>query len=741
MNIEIAKTAGFCFGVKNAVNEVYKQIAAGEGQIATLGELIHNSRVIADLETHNVHVYETVAEIPQGMTVVIRAHGVGEDVIRELEAGGYRYLDLTCPFVQHIHNIVHEYYAKGYGIIIVGDKNHPEVIGINGWCGYEALVVYDQNNMDLQKFAGKDVCVVAQTTINREIFGEIVRNIKKACQKVLVFDTICSATKDRQEETDRLSARSDVMLVIGGRKSSNTRQLYEIAKRNCACTYFIESNEDLPHDIDYFNKKIGITAGASTPGSSIEEVCTTMDEIMKNEENFAELFEQYGSKTLNNGDIVDGTVVEVRGNEVIVDLGVKYNGQLAADQLTDDPFVKPSDVVKEGDTIRVYVVGVNDAEGKVVLSRKKLVAMESWNRIKEAYENKEILEAKIIKAVKGGVIALAESYQIFVPARQASLRFVQDLETLLNTTVRLRIIEIDERRKRVVGSVRNVLEEEKKALEEQFWANAEIGKKYTGTVKSLTSFGAFVDIGGVDGLVHISELSWDKIKSPSEVVKEGDVIEVYIKDINQETKKISLGYKNPEDDPWVIAQKKYNVGDVVKCTIVRMMPFGAFAQIMPNVDGLIHISQIADRRIGKPEDVLTIGEEVEAKITDANWETKKISLSIRALIAPTPEEVEKEEAPAPALEEDAPVDIEQFIKDEAAKEEAAASETADSVAEQKDGEEPVKEEAAAADTDNVAAEPSNEDAAATSETAENENPASEENDGEEPAKEEGSDAE
>ncbi len=676
--IEIAKTAGFCYGVRRAVDEVYR--LAGENKpIATLGELIHNRQVVHDLEKRGVRVYQSVGEIPAGVTVIIRTHGVGEDVIRRIQERGLEYIDLTCPFVEKIHRIVQEHHQKGYKIVIVGDKNHPEVIGINGWCNREALIVYTETGKNFEKYAEKDVCIVAQTTINREIFGENVRIIKKACQKAIVFDTICNATKERQTETDRLSRESDMMFVVGGRESSNTRKLYDIAKANCPQTYFIETFEDIPQNI-YNNKKIGITAGASTPGSIIEEVFTTMDEKMKNEENFAELFEQYGTKTLNNGDIVDGTVVEVRGNEVIVDLdGFKYNGQLAADQLTDDPFAKVSDLVKVGDTITVYVVGVNDAEGKVVLSRKKLVAMESWNKIKEAYENNAILDAKIIRAVKGGVIALAEAYQIFVPARQASLRFVQDLESLLNTDVRLRIIEIDERRKRVVGSIKAVLEEEKKAIEEKFWADAEIGKEYTGTVKSLTSFGAFVDIGGVDGLIHISELSWNKIKHPSEIVKEGDVVKVYIKDLNQETKKISLGYKKVEDDPWFIAKNQYKEGDVVKCTVVRMMPFGAFAQLMPNVDGLIHISQIADRRIGKPEDVLTIGEEVEAKITAIDWEAKKISLSIRALIAPTPEEVKEEEAAAPAeaapvIEEDTPVDIAQYIADEAAKE---AEEAAD----------------------------------------------------------------
>ena len=638
--IEVAKTAGFCYGVKRAVDGVYDAIENGR-KIATIGALIHNRQVIEDLASKGVYAYDSVQDIPEDYTIVIRAHGVGKKVYELI--GDREYIDLTCPFVSKIHKIVEEHYKQGYKIVIIGDKNHPEVKGINGWCENSADIIYDPNEHFDEKWSEKPLCIVAQTTINREFFGEIVQNIKKACKSTLIFDTICSATKDRQKETDRLSKISDMMIVIGGRESSNTRKLYEIAKHNCPETYHIETFEDLPQKT---YKKIGITAGASTPGSIIEEVVKAMSENLKNEESFAELFEQYGSKTLNNGDIIEGTVVEVRNNEVIIDLGgFKYNGQLAADQLTDDPSLKPSDVVKEGDTIKVYVVGVNDAEGKVVLSRKKLVAMESWNKIKAAYESGEVLEGKIIKAVKGGVIALTEGSQVFIPARQASERFVQDLQSLVGTTVTYKIIEIDERRKRVIGSVRVLLEAARKEREDKFWADVEEGKKYQGTVKSLTSFGAFVDIGGVDGLVHISELSWNKIKHPSEVVKEGDVLDVYIKDLNRETKKISLGFKKIEDNPWVIAQSKFNIGDVVKCKIVRMMPFGAFAEIIPNVDGLIHISQIADRRIGKPEDVLTIGEEVEAKITDLNWDEKKISLSIRALI-PVPEKEEvKEEAP------------------------------------------------------------------------------------------------
>ena len=656
--VKLAKTAGFCYGVKRAVDEVYAAVEKGD-KICTLGKLIHNEQVVEDLENKGVYSYDKISDVPENTKVIIRTHGVPKSVYNELENTNKPYTDLTCPFVEKIHKIVSEHYEKGEKIIIVGDELHPEVIGINGWCNNEAFVLYDTEKDIPTEYADNPCCVVAQTTINKKKFVQIVHFIKKTCKDVQFFDTICNATTKRQEEAAQLAAESDVMLVVGGMESSNTAKLFEISKNLCELTFHIQTHEDIPQKINK-NRKIGITAGASTPGCIIEEVVRAMEENQKMEENFAELFEQYGSRTLNNGDIVEGVVVEVRNNEVIVDLGgFKYNGQLSLDQLTDDPTAKTSDLVKPGDDIKVYVIGVNDGEGKVVLSRKKIVQQESWNKVKEAYENGDVLDAKIIKAVKGGVIAHALDTQVFVPARQASERFVQDLQTLVGTEVQLKLTEVDDRRKRVVGSVRVLLDAARKEKEEAFWSSAEVGKTYTGTVKSLTSFGAFVDLGGVDGLVHISELSWSRIKHPSEVVAVGDVVEVYIKDLKAENKKISLGYKKTEDNPWEIAKSKYNIGDIVSVKIVRMLNFGAFAELMPSVDGLIHVSQIAENRIEKPEDVLSIGQVVDAQITDINWETKKISLSIRALLealrpveeaVPMPEEEKDPDAPVYSTE-------------------------------------------------------------------------------------------
>ena len=674
--VKLAKTAGFCYGVKRAVDEVYAAVEKGD-KICTLGKLIHNEQVVEDLESKGVYSYDRISDVPENTRVIIRTHGVPKSVYNELDSLNKPYTDLTCPFVEKIHKIVSEHYEKGEKIIIVGDEKHPEVIGINGWCNNEAFVLYDTEKDIPTEYANNSCCVVAQTTINKKKFVQIVHFIKKTCKDVQFFDTICNATTKRQEEAAQLAAESDVMLVVGGMESSNTAKLFEISKNLCPMTFHIQTHEDIPQKINK-NRKIGITAGASTPGCIIEEVVRAMEENQKMEENFAELFEQYGSRTLNNGDIVEGVVVEVRNNEVIVDLGgFKYNGQLSLDQLTDDPTAKTSDLVKPGDDIKVYVIGVNDGEGKVVLSRKKIVQQESWNKVKEAYENGEVLDAKIIKAVKGGVIAHALDTQVFVPARQASERFVQDLQTLVGTEVQLKLTEVDDRRKRVVGSVRVLLDAARKEKEEAFWSSAEVGKTYSGTVKSLTSFGAFVDLGGVDGLVHISELSWSRIKHPSEVVAVGDVVEVYIKDLKAENKKISLGYKRTEDNPWEIAKSKYNIGDIVSVKIVRMLNFGAFAELMPSVDGLIHVSQIAENRIEKPEDVLQIGQVVDAQITDINWETKKISLSIRALLealrpveeaVPMPEEEKDPDAPVystEATEEEKAEAIAELVEEDA----------------------------------------------------------------------------
>lgn len=627
MKIEVAKTAGFCFGVNRAVNMVYDSLEKFKNPV-TLGPIIHNRQVVSDLENRGVRMISSVTEAKHSDTVIIRAHGVPKTDCDYLEANKIDYIDTTCPFVKKIHNIVKKQYESGDKIIIAGDRTHPEVIGINGWCNNSALIISSADEITEEILLLPDVSLVSQTTLNHFVWEEIISKLK-GNNNIKVFDTICSATRKRQEEAEKIAERSDAMIIIGGKESSNTKKLVYICSRFCPA-YHIESANQLPQNIE--GENIGITAGASTPADIIKEVIHTMTEentIAQGEINFADELEK-SFKTLNTGDIVTGTVIGVTPTEVYVDLGAKADGFIPADELGAAPGTAPADVCKVGDEIEVFVVRVSDVEGTIQLSRRKIANMKDWEIMKTAMEEETVLEGKVLEVVNGGMIMLVNSLRVFIPASLANDRFMRDLTPLIDKELPLRIIDVNPRRHKVVGSVKSVLSERRAAQLKEIWENIEIGKKYKGVVKSLTQFGAFVDIGGVDGLVHISELSWKKIKHPSEVVNVGDVIDTYVIDFNAETGKISLGYKNPDDDPWKKIEAM-NVGDIVKCTVVRLVPFGAFVEVVPEVDGLVHISQIADRHIAKPGDVLEIGQEVDAKILEIDLEgsKKKISLSIK----------------------------------------------------------------------------------------------------------------
>ncbi len=643
MDVKVAKTAGFCFGVARAIDSAYQCAENKDTKYCTLGPIIHNAQVVDDLNNKGISAINSLEELPPDTTVIIRTHGVPKSIYQEMEDKGVPYLDLTCPFVKKIHNLVSKHYEDGYQIIIIGDSRHPEVIGINGWCDNTALILDSEKAAESLETIENKVCIVAQTTFNKNIYKKMIFFLKKTCQNPTVFDTICSATDERQAESRTLASEDDVMLVLGGQNSSNTQKLFQICKDICPEAYCAESISALGDLSVFQNKRVGITAGASTPAVIIKEA---INKMMENQEkDFATLLEE-SLKPIFTGDVVTGTVIEVGPTEVIVDLGVKQDGVIPASEISDDPALTPEDIVKVGDEIQGFVVRVNDVEGRITLSKKKLDSYKTWDAIKAAQENGDILEGKVDSVVNGGVIVTYKSFRVFVPASLANDRFMSDLNELVGKIVPFKIIDINERRRRVVGNIKTVMMAQKHELEKAFWDAAEVGKKYTGVVKSLTGFGAFVDIGGVDGLVHISELSWARIKHPSDVVSVGDAIEVYIKDIDAETKKISLGYKNPAENPWEMAKAKLNVGDTVTAKIVRMLPFGAFAEIMPTIDGLIHISQIANKRIEKPQDELSIGQEVEVKITEIDWDNKKIALSIRALLPEEPAPVVEEAAPA-----------------------------------------------------------------------------------------------
>lgn len=652
MKIITAESAGFCFGVKRAM-EIAFSCANTEETIFSLGPLIHNEQVVLRLKDSGIIPAESIDDIPDGSKVIIRTHGIPKKDYETLKAKHAEIIDATCPFVKKIHKIVSDNHENGYNIVIAGDSAHPEVIGINGWCDNSAVIIKNEDEV-LSLDSEKRYCFVAQTTFSAKIWKKIKKNIKNTCKTPLVFDTICSATDERQTEADKISKEVDIMLVIGGKHSSNTLKLADICRGNCDETYHIETVKELPKAV-FYRPVIGVTAGASTPDWIIKEVINNMSEekMVDTELNFAEELEK-SMVSLRTGDIVKGTVIGITPTEVYVNLGFKADGVIPAGELTDDDSLTPEDIVKIGDVIDVFVVRVNDVEGTVKLSKKKIDSIAGYKKVEDALESQEILEGKIIEAVNGGLIVLTNGVRVFVPASQSATRRGDDLSELVGTTTQLRIIEISRNRRKIVGSIKSVASEIRAKKLEEFWATAEVGKEYEGTVKSLTSFGAFVDIGGIDGLVHISELSWGRIKHPSEVVNVGDKITVYIIALDKEKNKISLGYKKASENPWEIVKNTIHVGDVVRVKVVRIVPFGAFAEVIPYVDGLIHISQISTERIDKVASALSIGESVDAKVIAIDLENKKISLSIRALLEPETYVMPDEAPEAETAEEAAP---------------------------------------------------------------------------------------
>ena len=646
----LAESAGFCYGVKRAV-ELARKTAEETGGCWMLGDLIHNTHVVEDLTARGIRKTEDPGSLGAGDTVVIRSHGEVKSVLDGLEARGVRCVNATCPNVCRIQKLVAQAEQEGRQPIIIGEPHHPEVVGVASWCrsalvfdGPEAVNMWLEEDISHRQIP---VTVVAQTTCIRKLFESSWEILKKECTNVKIFDTICNATHKRQTEAADIAGKVDVMVVVGDRKSANTKHLTEICQKGCPRVIQIESADELSREVFQGCKAAGLTAGASTPAGIIKEVYASMSEEIKAAEGMDESFEELlnqSFKTLNTGEKVTGIVTAITPTEVQVDVGAKQAAYIKLSELTDDPTAKAEDIVHVGDEIETYIVRVNDVEGYAELSKKRLDAVKVWENIEQAVEDKTVLEGTVTEENKGGIVVSVKGVRVFVPASQSGQPRGADLSSMIKQKVQLRITEVNRARRRVVGSIRSVADEARKAAQEAVWSSIEVGKHYTGTVKSMTSYGVFVDIGGVDGMVHISELSWSRIKTPSEVCKVGDTLDVYVISFDPEKHKISLGVKDRTLNPWDVFMNKYSVGDVASVRIVKLMTFGAFAEVVPGVDGLIHISQIADRRIDKPEDVLSEGQIVDAKITAVDEEKKKISLSIRALLTPAAEAEAAEDA-------------------------------------------------------------------------------------------------
>ncbi len=644
MEITVAKYAGFCFGVERAVSTVEEMIKnKDEKKIYTVGTLIHNPEITEKFKSRGVVALEEddidkiLDSDENNIAFVIRAHGVKKEIEEKIKSAkkerNISLVDCTCPFVSKIHKIMDENTTEGTFTFLFGSTSHPEVIGIASHIKGERFIfdTYDElldffKSDKAKNIPEKMTLLASQTTQNLSEYKKCQEFIKKVCTNTLIFDTICSVTENRQREVEKISKTSDAVLVIGGKNSSNTKKLYDISKKNNDMTFFVERFCDIPKNITQMSK-VGIAAGASTPGYMIEEV----KKIMSEQENFAQLLDE-SFKTLNTGDKVSGVVTSVSNTEVHVDIGSKVTGILTLENVTDDPSAKLENLFKVGDKIEAVAVRVSDIDGIATLSKKKVDAQNNWQKIVEAAENDTVIEGKITETVKGGVVAYALSNRVFIPASQTMVPRNGNLASIVGTVQKFKIIEVNPEKHHAVGSIRKPAVEERKANEENFWANIEEGKHYVGKVKSLTNYGAFVDLGGVDGMVHSSELSWTRISNPKDVVSIGDEIEVFVKAFDREKGRVSLGYKTEETNPWNEFTSKYQVGDVADAKIVSIMPFGAFAQILPGVDGLIHISQIANKKLATPAEVLKKGDEVKVKVIDIDTENKKISLSIRALL-------------------------------------------------------------------------------------------------------------
>lgn len=642
MEIIRADHSGFCFGVKRAIDKTEEQIETAEKgrKIYTAGPLIHNRLVTDDLEERGVGIIDKPEDAEAGSIVIIRSHGEGRDFFERAEAEGLEIIDATCPFVKKIHMLVKEADQAGKKIVIIGDRNHPEVIGINGWCGNRAFIVGGREEAD--ELPEDSYFIVCQTTIKKDVLDQVTEVLSSKGMELEIKNTICNATTERQDACRQLSKNVDAMVVIGGRNSSNTRKLFDISQENCNNSFFVENIDDLPlKELQKYNR-IGVAAGASTPECVIKEVIANMSEAITSEKTtMADFMDEIDAslRLPRTGEIVNGKVHQVNDKEVIVNLGCKKDGILPAEEVTLEEGQTLTDLFKEGDEVQAKVIKTDDGDGGILLSKKKLEINKHWNEINEALENKSILTVKVIRAVNGGVIAAYKEVSGFIPLSQLSDRYVETADEFIGQELEVKVTKVDQRRNRVVFSHKAVLNEEKQKQIAAIWEGLHVGDIVEGTVMRFTDYGAFVDIGGIDGLLHISEISWGKLKHPQEVLEIGQKVKVKILSMNEEKGKISLGLKQTTPEPWSVIEENYHVGDIVEGKVVQLKEYGAFVELEPGLDGLVHISEVANKRVTNIADELQLGQIVKAEILDIDKERKRISLSIKATLEPV-EEVE-----------------------------------------------------------------------------------------------------
>lgn len=644
MEIIIAENAGFCFGVKRAIKLAEKTLNSTK-KAYSHGELIHNPQVVSKFSEKGLKAISDFRNEKPG-TVVLRSHGTHPDVKKEIELSGHKYVDCTCPVLLSMYRKIEKKIKEGYEVIIIGNALHPEIKAMIGYCGEKYSVINSVEEANLIKNK-KNLYIISQTTNLVEKFLEISDIIYSNNDNVIIENTICDATTDRQVSCEELAKKVDCMIVIGGYNSSNTNKLYEVAKEFCEVVYRIETLSDLPLSEVVKYKKIGLTAGASTPDWLIEEVVEGMEMFSKDE--FMEQIED-SIKRIYPREVVKGTIIYVTDTEVMVNIGYRSDGIIKLDELSSDSTKKPKDLFEEGQEIDVYVIKLDDGEGNVVLSTRRVESLKNWTNLVEKFNNKELVSAEILKEVKGGLLASVDGINAFIPGSHITTKFVKDLTQYIGQTIECEIISVDDKKKKVVVSRKSIEEKELNEKLDSAWSKLNVGDIVKGTVRKLTDFGAFINLGDLDGLVHVSDISWNRIKYPSDILNVGDEVEVTILKLNREKNRISLGLKQLLKKPFELFLENNKVGDVVEGTVVNLVDFGVFVKLNEGVEGLVHISQISYDHVEKSSDVFNVGDVVTVKITGIDEENQKISLSIKELL-PKPEVEEKVEETVEVVEE------------------------------------------------------------------------------------------
>nr|WP_276538574.1 bifunctional 4-hydroxy-3-methylbut-2-enyl diphosphate reductase/30S ribosomal protein S1 [Dehalobacterium formicoaceticum] len=686
MRVVMAKNAGFCFGVKRAL-QFAEEAVESYGMVCSLGPLIHNPQEVERLKQKGIVAVDDL-NLVTGSRAIIRSHGVSPEIFSQAEKLNISLIDATCPFVKRAQLYAKDLAENGYRVVVVGDRNHPEVEGIVGWSNQKACVV--ENAEEAGKILlGDKVGVIAQTTQQVHNFQQVAEVLKNKNPHLVIHNTICLATAERQKATEKLAQEVDLVLVVGGLNSANTQKLARIARETGTPAFLVEKAQDIDFEWLKGKDQVGITAGASTPDWIIKEVLQRMMEFTDQEEqrteenatenleetvkesneevteenvsvqteeetpapeapsgdaSFADSFDT-GIKQVRRGERVSGVIVQVRDSEVLVDVGGKSEGVIPRSELTAFEAENIHEALKVGDQIEVVVLKKENDEGHPVLSKRRVDQEKNWEKLIDAMESGEYVTGKITEVVKGGLLADV-GVRGFIPASLVELGYVEDLKPYVGRELTLKVLECDRNTNKLVLSAKAVLQEESAKKKAETWEKISEGQTVHGIVRRLTSFGAFIDIGGIDGLLHVSEMAWYRVSHPSDVLKENDELDVLILGIDRENEKISLGLKQLLANPWDQVDVNYPVGTIVDAKVVRTAPFGAFVQVEPGVEGLVHISQLAHHRVGKTEDVVSPGDEVQVKVLSVDKEGKRISLSIKeALDLPVEETKPVEEVP------------------------------------------------------------------------------------------------